>query len=82
MLDLDNEQRLAVSRAERTYRRQRAAASTKAERETAVATRDAALAGVLTPDQENVVSSFNSYYAASSGAVTGAFDSVLAVDEG
>ena len=82
MLDLSNDQRLAVSRAERTYRRQRAAASTKAERETAVATRDAAMAGILTADQKNVVSAFSTYYAASSGAVAGAFDSVLAVDEG
>lgn len=81
MLALTDTQRLAVSRAHRTYERQRRAATTDQERSTAVSTWESALKQILTQDQENVMDAYYSNYGTASGAAAEAWDSVLAVEE-
>lgn len=81
MLALTDTQRLSVSDAWHRYRRQHAAAATQEERSAAVTTWQASLDQVLTTEQKNVVSSFNSNYNTASAAVNGAFTLVLATSE-
>ena len=82
MLALSDEQRLDVGRAWRHYRWQQGAASTAEQRAAAVNAWETALGQILSVDQENVVNAYHGYYADASGAVAGAFDTVLAVDQG
>ncbi len=79
MLDLTDEQRMAVSKATRTYKRQRMASRGGEQRATAVTTYNSSMDQILTVDQKSVIDSFHSYYTNSSIAVASAFDTVLAI---
>jgi len=80
MLALSDEQRLAVSDAEHRYQRQHAAAGSNDERAATVTARQNALDQILTTDQKTMVARYQSYYVASSTAVAGALNTVLAVE--
>lgn len=83
MLALSDDQRLALSRAQRSYEWRHAAATTAEERSAALSTWETALEDILTQDQETIVASYYSNYADASEAVTEAFGTVLPVtDEG
>ena len=82
MLALSDQQRQDLSKAKRTYRRQRASASSGEERNAARTTWQAALAGILTTDQKTIVSSYESNYDSASANVAGGFDAVLTTSDG
>ena len=79
LLNLTDEQRLAVSDARQRYERQHAAASNDSERSAAVTTWQNALDSILTVDQKNVVQAYYRSFAGSSAAVVDALDNVLRV---
>ena len=79
MLDLTDEQRLAVSDAHHRYQRQHAAATNDQERATAVSTWTSALESILNPNQETIVQSYLANYATASEAVANAYNTVLPV---
>lgn len=82
MLDLTDSQRLVVSKARRTWKRQRAAASTPQERASAHTTWESALNRILTTDQKTVKEAYYDNYATASSAVADAYETVLAVSDG
>ncbi len=77
MLDLSDAQRLSVSKAKRTSRRLRAAATDKTARDTAVGGERTAMDGILTVDQKSAVAGYYSNYAAASAVVAEAMNAVL-----
>lgn len=81
MLDLSDEQRLAVSDAHHRYQRQHSAASNDEERSAAVTTWNNARDSILTTEQKTVFQSYNSNYASASEAVAGAYTTVLPLQE-
>ncbi|UCE61736.1 MAG: hypothetical protein JSU63_08300 [Phycisphaerales bacterium] len=81
MLSLSDEQRIAISKAERGYRWRQAAAESDSDRANAVSARETAWTQILTETQRSVIDAYRSYYATSSAHVATAFDTVLAVEE-
>jgi len=81
MLALSDAQRIAVSKAKRTYERRRAAASNSEARTAALNTWNNDLDSILTNDQKTVVTSFYSNYGSASANVGTAIDTVLPVEE-
>jgi hypothetical protein len=79
LLNLTDEQRLAVSDARQHYERQHAAASNESERNAAITAWQNALDSILTGDQRSVVQAYYGYFAGSSTAVADALDTVLRV---
>ena len=82
MLSLSGQQRIDLSRAKRRYQYSHAAASSDAERSTAVSTWQADLDQILTTAQESVLDAYDGYYPTASTAVATAIDTVLEVDAG
>ena len=81
-LSLTSTQRLAVSKAERRYRRRQAAARTSESRSAAVTGRETEINGILTAEQQAIVTSYHANYKGASAAVAAALDEVLAVNDG
>ncbi len=81
MLDLTDEQRLAVSDAHHRYQRQHSGASNDSERSTAVTTWTSALDSILTANQRTLMQSYNSNYANASAAAASAYATVLPLQE-
>lgn len=79
LIALSSQQRLDLGRAQRHYQWQLAAATTPQDRSAAVAAWQSALNSILSSEQGQVLDAFHKYQAASSQAVSAAFDSVLAV---
>ncbi len=72
MLALTAQQRTDLSRALRRHKWRMAAASTTDEQSAALTAHNTALSGILTPEQQQVISSFNSNYADTSAVIAGA----------
>jgi hypothetical protein len=79
LLNLTDEQRLAVNDARQRYERQHAAASNDDERNAAITAWQNALDSILTVDQRSMVRAYYGYVAGSSTAVADALDTVLRV---
>lgn len=82
MLDLTSSQRVALSKAKHHHRWRRNSARDEQARATAATTLATELNTILTQDQQNLCSSYDSYYAASSGVVATAWNEVLALEQG
>ena len=81
MLDLTDTQRLAVSKAQRTYKRRRMASQGGEQRSSAVTEYESSLDQIFTVDQKNVISAYLGYYSSSSTAVVNAMATVLPLPE-
>jgi len=76
-----HQQRLDLNQAWRHYRLRQAAASTADERQAAISAWQTALGRIFTVDQAEILDAFYTHYASAAGAVTSAYESVLAVEE-
>ena len=71
MLDLNDDQRMAIGKAWRRYQLQHAAATDDAGRSAAIEAWDTARNSILTTEQKNAMTAYYGYYASASQAIAG-----------